>query len=83
MSDEKGNILEERELTPEEVRYWFEFGCWTTLVLAPFLYWFNGPSVSKDQFVVRTALIIFAAGGAIGLRWYAWRKPRKQSETPE
>jgi hypothetical protein len=60
------------ELTLEELLGWLEFACWTTLGLAPFLYWINGPAVSTDQFVVRTALVILAACGAIGLRLFAW-----------
>jgi hypothetical protein len=59
-------------LTPAELRGWMEFACWTTLALAPFLYWVNGPAVSTDQFVVRTALVILAACGAVGLRLFAW-----------
>jgi hypothetical protein len=62
----------EPELTAREIRGWAEFCCWTTLALAPFLYWVNGPAVSTDQFVVRTALVVPAAGGAVGLRLCAW-----------
>ena len=62
----------EPELTPGEIRKWAEFCCWTTLCLAPFLYWVNGPAVSTDQFVVRTALVVLAALGALGLRVFAW-----------
>jgi hypothetical protein len=61
------------ELTPREIRGWAEFCCWTTLALAPFLYSVNGPAVSTDQFVVRTGLVVSAAGGAVGLRLFAWR----------
>ncbi|HVA48853.1 MAG TPA: hypothetical protein VNH11_20975 [Pirellulales bacterium] len=64
---------QEHELTPREVRQWAEFCCWTTLALAPFLYWVNGPAVSTDQFVVRTALVALAAAGAGTLRLFAWR----------
>jgi hypothetical protein len=64
--------IPQRELTPKEVRGWAEFCCWTALALAPFLYWVNGPAVSRDQFVVRTALVSLAAIGAVGLRAYAW-----------
>ncbi len=60
------------ELTPEELRGWIEFGSWTILLLAPFLYWVNGPAVSTDQFVVRCALVILAACTGVGLRCYAW-----------
>jgi hypothetical protein len=62
----------EDDLTPAEVRRWAEFCCWTTLALAPLLYWVNGPAVSTDQFVTRTALIVIAAAGAIALRLFAW-----------
>lgn len=60
------------------VRYWVEFGCWITLALAPFLYWVNGSAVSEDQFVVRTALVVIATLGAIGLRAYKLLQRRRQ-----
>ncbi|HQU41810.1 MAG: hypothetical protein B7Z73_05410 [Planctomycetia bacterium 21-64-5] len=72
MSDE--DRTSQPELTPREIRQWAEFCCWTTLALAPFLYWVNGPAVSTDQFVVRTALVALAAAGAITLRVVAWRR---------
>lgn len=70
--DRKEDSPADDEISPAELRYWLEFGCWTTLALAPFLYWVNGPAVSEDQFVVRTALVVLAACGAVGLRSYAW-----------
>lgn len=70
MSD--GSFEPGPELTPRELRGWAELCCWTTLALAPFLYWVNGPAVSTDQFMIRTALVILAACGAIGLRVFAW-----------
>ncbi len=63
------------ELTNCELRGWIEFGCWTTLLLAPILSWVNGPAVSMDQAVSRTGLVVAAALGAAGLRLYAWRHP--------
>lgn len=45
-----------------------ELCCWTMVVLAPILTWVNGPSVSTDQFVVRTAVFCLALVGAIALR---------------
>ena len=39
----------------------------TALVLAPLLSYFNGPAVSRDQFVVRTLVVVLAALGAVGL----------------
>ena len=60
----------------DELLGWTEFACWTALVLAPFLYWVNGSSVSTDQLVTRTVLVILSAGGAVGLRLYAWFRRR-------
>ena len=60
--------MQDHSIDPEVVAYWLEFGCWTTLGLAPFLYWVNGPAVSTDQLVVRTSLVSLAAVGAVGLR---------------
>lgn len=65
------------DITWEELSYWLEFGCWTSLVLFPFLRWINGPSVSTDQLVVRTGLVIVAALGAIGLRTYKLLRARR------
>jgi hypothetical protein len=45
-----------------------EFMCWTMVVLAPILSWINGPSVSTDQYVVRTAVFALALTGGIVLR---------------
>lgn len=72
MSDDKADKQPEPDLTPAEIRVRVEFCCWMTLALVPFLYWINGPAVSSDQFVVRTALVVLAAIGAIGLRIAAW-----------
>lgn len=74
MSDEPAP--EDDDISPDELRQWLEFSCWTALVMAPILYWLNGPSVSTDQFVVRTGLVVIAACGGIGLRLYAWRRGR-------
>ena len=45
-----------------------EFCCWTMVVLAPILTWVNGPSVSTDQFVVRTVVFSLALAGGVSLR---------------
>ena len=45
-----------------------EFMCWTMVVLAPILSWVNGPSVSTDQYVVRTAVFALALTGGIVFR---------------
>ena len=55
-------------LSREAVLGWLELGCWTMVVLAPFLYWVNGPAVSTDQLVVRSGLVGFALGGGLALR---------------
>jgi hypothetical protein len=69
-------MRQEEELTRAELAYRLEFACWTTLTLAPFLYWVNGSAVSTDQFAVRIGLLIVAACGAIGLRLHAWIQKR-------
>jgi hypothetical protein len=61
-----------------ELFYYIEFGCWTVLLLAPFLYWVNGPAVSTDQLVVRTTVVIIAACGVIGFRLNAWFNRRER-----
>ncbi len=60
----------ERDPTTEPVDPWYlaELACWTMVVLAPILTWVNGPSVSTDQFVVRTAVFSLALSGGIGIR---------------
>jgi len=64
------------DLTLAELLPWLEFGSWTMLVLAPVLYYVNGPSVSPDQAVVRTCLVVVAAAGALTLRLVNWRRGR-------
>lgn len=66
--DPAPNDVAEEELTTAEFLSWLEFGCWTMLVLAPLLYYVNGPSVSTDQFVVRTGLVVLSTLGAFALR---------------
>lgn len=56
--------LAKEEVTTEEVLSHLEFGLWTAVVLIPMLYWVNGPSVSGDQFVIRSILAIVAYVGA-------------------
>ncbi|MEO9932334.1 hypothetical protein [Rhodopirellula bahusiensis] len=53
------------EITWQEVRQCLELGSWTTIALAPFLYWINGPAVSVDQWVMRTGLTVIAVVVAI------------------
>jgi hypothetical protein len=72
-----------QDLTPAEVRYWLEFGCWTTLALAPLLYWVNGPAVSTDQLVVRSGLVVLAGCGAGWFRLYGWNKKSRRGKPDE
>ena len=65
------------QLTTAEILGWSEFACWTSLALAPVLYYVNGPSVSTDQAVVRAALVVLSAMGAVVLRWINWRRSRQ------
>lgn len=72
---------EQNELDTLELLGWAEFACWTALVLTPLIWWLQGPSVSHDQFVVRTALVVIAAVGAVTLRLAAlFRQFRIRSE---
>lgn len=79
----------QNELTTRELLGWAEFSCWVALVLTPLIWWLQGPSVSQDQFVVRTALVVVAALGAVSLRSSALirhlrsrRKPDSPSASP-
>jgi hypothetical protein len=72
MSTNQNQCRDGHEPTWEEIRPWAEFMCWTMLVMAPIINWFNGPAVSDDQYVVRTGLIVLAACGGIGFRLSAW-----------
>ena len=71
----------EDDISLDEMLPWLEFGCWTALVLAPILYYVNGPSVSTDQAVVRSGLVILAALGAVALRFLNWRRGRAEQPT--
>lgn len=56
------------ELSVDEAAGWAEFCAWSALVMTPILWWLQGPSVSTDQFVVRTSLVVISAVAAIALR---------------
>jgi hypothetical protein len=55
-----------------------EFFLWTMVALAPIMTWANGPAVSTDQFVGRTAVFSLALAGGIGLR--AWKIVHRKRE---
>jgi len=59
----------EDEVHPAEIMGWLESGAWITLLLAPLLYFVNGPAVSTDQWVMRSVLVTAAAAVAAGSRW--------------
>ena len=65
------NTMDENANAPEQpVDPWFlaEFAAWTMAALAPLLTWVNGPAVSTDQYVVRTAVFVLALAAAIAMR---------------
>lgn len=62
------------EVKLDELLPWLEFACWTALVLFPILQYVNGPSVSAEQAVMRTCLVIGATLGAIVLRLVNWKR---------
>jgi hypothetical protein len=73
----------DRPMTTAEAVGWLEFGCWTMVALAPFLYWVNGPAVSADQFVVRTALVTLALTGGMAIRGTKWlHRSKRRCDQP-
>jgi hypothetical protein len=74
-------IPSDEELTLSEALGWAEYCAWSTLVMAPVIYWLQGESVSHDQFVVRTGFVILAAASAFCLRARAlWLRQRASKE---
>jgi len=67
-------------LDAAEIRYWAEFCAWSALVMTPIIWWLQGPSVSTDQFVVRTALVVISASVAVGLRGRALIQKRRDAK---
>jgi hypothetical protein len=63
------------ELDLNEVLPWIEFCAWTSLIITPVIWWLQGPSVSDDQAVVRTGLVVLSAIVAVGIRlWTLFAK---------
>jgi len=76
------------DLNPNEVLRWAEFCSWAALVMTPIIWWLQGPSVSTDQFVVRTALVIIATLSGTTLRCFAFvrrqaNQPRQSDREPQ
>jgi len=67
------------EMTLHAILGWAEFCAWVALVMTPIIWWLQGPSVSTDQFVVRTALVAIAATASISLRIRAWVRRMRSS----
>lgn len=74
MANQEQDSFDQREFLE-----WAEFGCWATLAMTPAIYWLQGPSVSKDQAVVRILLIALAMAGLAGIRIFNWRQNRKRA----
>ena len=53
---------------------------WISLLLAPVLYWIQGPAVSSDQFVVRVLIVCLAAFGVLSA--LIWPRGNLQSNDP-
>jgi hypothetical protein len=69
---------------PQEIVGWAEFCSWSALVMTPIIWWLQGPSVSTEQFVVRTALVVIAASASVVLRARVLiRRHRARHETLE
>src|SRR5882724_2527381 len=73
--------LDSDTLDTAEILYWAEFCGWSALVMTPIIWWLQGPSVSTDQFVMRTALVVISASAAVGLRGRALLQRRRARRT--
>jgi hypothetical protein len=73
----------EGELTVHEVVRLAERCAWSALVMTPIIWLVQGPSVSTDQFVVRTALVLISALAGIGLRTLTLIARRRAVPLPE
>lgn len=62
---------DDEDVSVAELRVWCELGAWCAVVLAPIIWWAQGPSVSKDQFMVRTGLIVASVLIGVWLRMWA------------
>src|SRR5665213_2145907 len=59
---------------------WAEFCAWSGLVMTPIIWWLQGASVSTDQFVVRTGLVVISACAGVGLRGWAIVQRRRAAK---
>ena len=75
MDDDAADTLELAEILG-----WAEFCAWSALVMTPIIWWLQGPSVSTDQFVVRTGLVVISACTAVGLRGRALVQRRRDAK---
>ncbi len=73
MTENEAPTTPKQELSTNEILGWVEFGSWMLLALTPMLYVVNGPAVSTDQLVMRSALTILSALVATGLCFRRWR----------
>ncbi|WP_010587011.1 hypothetical protein [Schlesneria paludicola] len=80
MSDTQSTHPLEVEMTPTEIRGWVEFSAWCALVMTPIIWWLQGPSVSTDQFVVRTGLLVISGVVAVAMRTWTILRPRLPGE---
>jgi membrane protein DedA with SNARE-associated domain len=70
----------EPELTWPDVLGWIEFGCWCALIMAPVIYWIQGPSVSLDQRISRTIVVLVAITGVIVLGWLRRQSKKRAAQ---
>lgn len=74
---ESSTDKDSEELTVEELRQWGEQLCWMILAMTPVVWWLQGESVSKDQFVVRVSLLVLSASGGVAFRVAAFIRSRR------
>lgn len=79
MSEPRTAERHEDEISVSEARQWIEFGAWSSSGMTPIIWALQGPSVSTDQLVVRTALLVISLFVAIGMRIWAIVQPISQT----
>ncbi|GIW95714.1 MAG: hypothetical protein KatS3mg110_3755 [Pirellulaceae bacterium] len=76
----------QNEMSWQDAIGWTEFGCWVALILAPLIFWLQGPSVTFDQAVSRSLIVVVAVGGVIACRamrwWYGSKRRNQATDNP-
>lgn len=72
---------EQEELSRAEALRLAEQMAWMIFLMTPIVWWLQGESVSPDQFVVRTSLLVLSGLAAVGLRLRARLRAEAESQS--